>query len=103
MGGCTAEFDFNNLSGYYRQVGAQIFNKSGPGSLESLMIGYDVGVGDTILGYLAYFRTVQKIDSILIGTEYHKMLYADTNMNEVYIEGIANLANYGFGNQGEFF
>jgi hypothetical protein len=103
MGGCNFESIYNVFQGYYRQEGSRIYKASSSGTSESLMIDYNVSIGDTIPGYIAYYRTVQRVDSILIGVDYHKILYADTNTNEVYIEGIANLANYGFGTHGEFF
>ena len=88
----------NNPTGYYlRQDNNSIrfiSNQIGVGT-DSLLVSYDYQVGDTVKGYIFQAcginqDTIQKIDSILINSEYRKVFYLDSLNGPVVTEGIGH-------------
>lgn len=85
---------FNHFTGYYlRQENKSIrFIYDYYGWTDSLLVSYDYQVGDTVRG--DYFQnsystdTIQKIDSVLVNTEFRRVFYLDTIEGPVIIEGI---------------
>lgn len=72
---------------------------------DSLLVYYDYNVGDTVAGAIFLTchsnDTIQKIDSLLINSEYRKIFYLDTLNGPVIIEGIGH-QNSLSGSSGEF-
>jgi hypothetical protein len=80
---------------YLRQDGKNIRFYTSQISMDSLLVSYDYAVGDTVKGDV--FQgcghsndTIQKIDSILVNTEYRKVFYIDTINGPVITEGIGH-------------
>lgn len=59
---------------------------------DTLLYDYNLNVGDTIKGYLPSFNniTVDSIDSVLIGTTYHRRWILDNQEEGAIIEGIGS-------------
>ena len=83
---------------YVRQEGRSIRFATHDFS-DSLLVDYDYQVGDTAKGYITgncpVERIVQKIDSVLIYSEYRRVIYLDTLWGTVLIEGIGHLVSFG--------
>lgn len=87
---------YNSLDSYLRQVGRSIRYYDTQNNIDSLLVNYDLNVGDSLkYNYhyvLAPYNTlaVQKIDSIIVGTEYRRTFHFDTlnTVGLLLIEGI---------------
>lgn len=85
--------DFNVQTQYYiRQVGNSIRFYTPQINSDSLLVDYNYAVGDTVRGYIfsqGYLNdTIQKIDSVLVGSTYRNRFYLDSITGPVVIEGI---------------
>ncbi len=85
--------------GYYRQEGRSIYQYCS--GIDTLVISYDKGVGDSFEGIFTFgfdqFGPIEKIDSILMGSEYRKIFYVDTlNYNVTFIEGVGHIMTNSF-------
>ncbi|UKN01973.1 T9SS type A sorting domain-containing protein [Paracrocinitomix mangrovi] len=84
--------------GLLRQEGRNYyFYESNSGS-DSLLMSFDYQVGDTVHGDVFYGcglsqDTIQKIDSVLINTEYRRVFYLDSINGPVITEGIGHQLN----------
>jgi len=108
MGDCETNYNYNSVAAYIRQEGRKIFRFIG--GQDSLMIDYEVGVGDTMKGHVvgpgSIFKdlSVTAIDSVLINGEYRRRFYFDTVWgfdNAIVIEGIGTFPTENW-SQGEF-
>lgn len=93
----SSHSNYDNHSKYIRQVGKSI-RYYDPFGNDTLLVNYDLNIGDSIkhnfYSVLDPFDTltVQRIDSILIGSEYRKVFDFDTlNTKLKLIEGIGHL------------
>ncbi|MBI3135961.1 MAG: T9SS type A sorting domain-containing protein [Bacteroidetes bacterium] len=96
---------FDEQTAYYiRQEGRSIRFFTASNNADSLLVSYDYAVGDTVSGYIFtgchLNDTIQKIDSVLINTEYRRLLYLDTLNGPVITEGIGHQNQLG-GSGGE--
>jgi len=69
------------FSNYYRQDGRSIYYYESSTGQDSLLISYDLLVGDTFGGKFGYSNpedTIVKIDSVMVGSVYHYKFYTDT-------------------------
>ena len=97
---------FDSFTGYFlRQEGRSIrFYNDLIGS-DSLLVSYEYQVGDTVRGDIFYpcgfsQNTIQRVDSVLINSEYRKVFYIDSISGPVITEGIGHqLSTY---SEGEF-
>jgi hypothetical protein len=98
---------FDNFTGYFlRQENNSIRFYTNQIGTDSLLISYDYQVGDTVKGDI--FQgcgfdqdTIQKIDSILVNSEYRKVFYLDSITGPVITEGIGHQLEINI-NGGEF-
>jgi hypothetical protein len=102
----TIDETFDEQTEYYiRQVGRTIRYYTVTINTDSLLISYEYNVGDTVAGNIFQLchsnDTIQKIDSILINSEYRKIFYLDSLNGPVITEGIGN-QNQISGSSGEF-
>ncbi|MBD3638272.1 MAG: T9SS type A sorting domain-containing protein [Crocinitomicaceae bacterium] len=80
---------------YLRQDGKSIRFYNTQIGVDSLLVSYDYQVGDTVKGDIfqecGYSQdTIQKIDSILINSEYRKVFYLDSIAGPVITEGVGH-------------
>lgn len=87
---------FQNEEGVYiRQENRSIMAVYSGNTTEELLISYDFKVGDTVKNGKTFddscyqFDTIQKIDSVLVGSEYRRRFYVDSINGPVITEGIA--------------
>lgn len=97
---------FDEQTPYYvRQEARSIRFFTVSNNSDSLLVYYDYNVGDTVAGAIFLTchsnDTIQKIDSLLINSEYRKIFYLDTLNGPVIIEGIGH-QNSLSGSSGEF-
>lgn len=90
----TEYFDYFT-GNFLRQDNRSIWIYSNHSGTEKLLVSYDYEVGDTVKGDIfnqcGYkYDTIQKIDSILIGSDYRKVFYLDFSRGPVVIEGIGH-------------
>lgn len=94
--GPLPSFTFDNFTGYYlRQDNSSIRFYTNTIGIDSLLVSYNYQVGDTVKGDIfqacSYFHdTIQKIDSILIDSEYRKVFSLDSINGPVVTEGIGH-------------
>lgn len=94
--GPTPIATWDSHTGYYlRQEDRNIRFYNNQIGVDSLLVSYDYQIGDTVKGYVfqtcGYHQdTIQKIDSILINSEYRKVFYLDTISGPVITEGIGH-------------
>lgn len=72
---------------------------------DSLLVNYELQIGDNVEGHIFYGvqgDTIQKIDSILINSEYRKVFFTDTITGRSFTEGIGHQTQDN-GPQGEIF
>lgn len=88
-------FDFSAQM-YIRQEGRNIYYYDQLTATDRLLISYDYNVGDTMKGYILEWsnlvETVESIDSVLVGSEYRRIYYSntDTLQGVTLIEGIGH-------------
>ncbi len=78
---------------FLRQEGRAIRFINSLNNTDDLLVDYETAVGDTVQGdiYSDFSTdTVQKVDSILINTEYRRVLYLDTINGPMVTEGIGH-------------
>ncbi len=87
---------FQNEEGIYiRQENRKIMAIYSGNSFEELLMSYDYKIGDTVKGKAFEYSgcylndTIQKIDSVLVGSEYRKRFYIDSVNGPVITEGVA--------------
>lgn len=100
------DVNFDEQTQYYiRQVGRSIRYFTIANNSDSLLVSYEYNVGDTVAGYIFQlnhsYDTIQKIDSVLINSEYRKVFYLDTLNGPVITEAIGH-QNEITGSSGEF-
>ena len=106
--GPTPQSTYDIHSGYYlRQEGRSIRFYTEDNGVDSLLVDYDLQVGDTVKGDIFSIcgfsqDTIQKIDSILIGSEFRRVFYLDSISGPVVFEGMGHLVNNSGDNSGEF-
>ncbi|MCH2233275.1 MAG: T9SS type A sorting domain-containing protein [Crocinitomicaceae bacterium] len=84
---------------YVRQEGRAIYYFDMTDEVDSLLVNYDLEVGDeigTVSECWMMTDTIQKVDSILVGGEYHRTLYLDSLNGPIIFEGIGHLSEPGF-------
>lgn len=91
----TQDLNFDEQTPYYiRQVGRSIRYFTLANNVDSLLVSYDYSVGDTVQGFVFQLchsnDTIQKIDSILVNSDYRKVFYLDTLNGPVIAEGIGH-------------
>jgi hypothetical protein len=90
----TSYFDY--FTGYsLRQENRSIRFISAEITTDSLLVSYDYQIGDTVQGNVLNQcgfgqETIQKIDSLLIGSEYRRIFYVDSILGPVITEGIGH-------------
>ncbi len=94
-GSCT-QVHFPGYKGAIRQdvPNKKVYYVTPSSSTEELLYDFNMGIGDTVQGYLAsypgMYDTVISIDSVLVGNDYRKRWYIN-NWYEIYlIEGIGS-------------
>ena len=106
-GGSTPTSVWNSHSGYYlRQDNKSIRFYNSQIAVDSLLVSYNYEIGDTVRGNIFWMcghenDTIQKIDSILINSEYRRVFYLDSISGPVITEGIGHQTSV-TGSSGEF-
>lgn len=81
---------------YIRQEGRNIYYYDQNTASDRLLIGYDYNIGDTMKGYILEWsnliETVERIDSVLVGSEYRRIYYSniDSLQGVTLLEGIGH-------------
>lgn len=90
---------------YIRQVGRSIRFYTLANNVDSLLVSYAYNIGDTVSGNIFQAchsnDTIQKIDSVLVNSEYRRVFYLDTLNGPIFTEGIGH-QNEITGSGGEF-
>jgi hypothetical protein len=86
---------FDGFTGYLlRQDNRSIRFWSTQIETDSLLVSYEYQIGDTVRGDVFQecnpHRTIQKIDSVLVNSEYRRVLYIDSISGPVITEGIGH-------------
>ena len=97
---------FDGFTGYLlRQDNRSIRFWSTQIEADSLLVSYEYQIGDTVRGDVFQecnsHRTIQKIDSVLVNSEYRRVLYIDSISGPVITEGIGHQTEIN-GSIGEF-
>lgn len=100
------EFFDESTDYFLRQMGRTI-RFIGPNyPVDTLLVSYEYNIGDTVQGHVFQefpMDTIQKIDSILINSAYHRVLYLDTINGPTITEGIGHkIGGIGTIESGEF-
>ncbi len=97
----------DEFDSYVRQNNQSIYYYDEVENQDSLLIDYDLNIGDYFTGKAGALNPsvqVESIDSILVGSDYRKVLYSDTVNLSSIIEGIGFLSlNDQSDNHGNFF
>lgn len=92
---------------YVRQEGRAIYYYESSTGQDSLLVSYDLNIGDSFGGRFGVDNSslqVEVIDSILVGGNYRIIIYVDTLLNKSVVEGIGYLSQYnGANNAGDYF
>jgi hypothetical protein len=86
--------------GFYRSVGKRIYRYNTDSMSEFLLYDFDVNIGDTMdvdAGMFYGNVIVYDIDSMMIGGEWRKVIYASQDngplLTDLFVEGIGNLVS----------